>query len=103
MAQEIHHHTFKPVDAPANPVISSAFTIGIIVLFAALLFGLMKTINCKNLQIRFLSLFAIVGVAATLTFIGYFWFALTLMEAVGIFFILAPITCLLAFIGGKLE
>ena len=104
MAQEVHHHTFKPVEPPTNVIISTTFTIAIAVLFVALIVGLMKTIVCKNLKIRFASLFAISGLAASLAFVGYFWVKLTLMQVVGVFFFaFVPITCLCAYIGGKFE
>ena len=98
MAEEIHHHTFQKVDPPTNDVLSMSFSVGVIALFVVLLIALIKVIQCKGMKIRFLPLVFTLVMSGTLGFVIYFWFKLTLLEAVGLSVIITPITCLFAFI-----
>ncbi|BFU25838.1 hypothetical protein EHI8A_000960 [Entamoeba histolytica HM-1:IMSS-B] len=101
MVEEIHHHTFKVVEQPTNPVISLLFSIFVISAFVFLLISLIRTIQFKKLHFGFFGFLFIIVLSATFVFIAYFWFFLTLLEAVGLFLLIAPVTCLFAFCAAK--
>ncbi|EDR28776.1 hypothetical protein EDI_342260 [Entamoeba dispar SAW760] len=90
-------------EQPTNPAISSLFSIFVIGTFAILLISLMRTIQFKKLHFGFFTLLFIIVLSATFVFIAYFWFFLTLLEAVGLFLLIAPVTCLFAFCAAKVS